>query len=353
MVRPVRPARRRTSPGHPSREGAARTGRPRRRASSQHGRRRNPGRAAERAVSSSPPCQRSRRSAAPARRSARRRRPGARRRDRAMRRRGRAPFGPGLPAQGTISPGATRAMGVTQERPSRRETGGFVGDSPQFVKLGCCPQRSLSTSLHPAAGGGARRQPPRWRSRTASSDNSAFRTCSPPSRRSLRSPPLLGASAWTPAPRALRNRQLSDDAALHFPLRRGRCSGRCSERWTPPITPRRCVIRPNDSNHNPSHTIARGADASERRPRWTDRGPRKSRETINAPRVMPGATPRKPDDLLAQLVFLRHTCRAGSLRASCIPAGRTATPPHRLTWWRPGHAGGRSRHRRAASRRPR
>ncbi len=34
MVRPVRPARRRTSPGHPSRVGAARTGRPRRRASS-------------------------------------------------------------------------------------------------------------------------------------------------------------------------------------------------------------------------------------------------------------------------------------------------------------------------------
>ena len=90
--------RRRTSSSHPSGDGAARTGRPRRRAvrPSRRGRRRNPGRAAERAVNSGPrPCHRSRRSAAPARCSARRRRRGARRRHRAMRQRGRAPFGEG------------------------------------------------------------------------------------------------------------------------------------------------------------------------------------------------------------------------------------------------------------------
>ena len=145
--------------------------------------------------------------------------------------------------------------------------------------------------MHPAAGGGARRQPPRWRSRTASSDNSAFRTCSPPSRRSLRSPPLLGASAWTPAPRALRNGQLSDDAALHFPLRRGRCSGRCSERWTLPITPRRCVIRPNDSNHNPSHHRPRRRRIGTPAPLDPIAlSPQEPRDH-NAPRVMPGATP--------------------------------------------------------------
>ena len=36
--------------------------------------------------------------------------------------------------------------------------------------------------------------------------------------------------------------------------------------------------------------------------------------------------PRKPDGLRAQLVFLRHTCRAGSLQASSIPSGRNCRP---------------------------
>ena len=78
----------------------------------------------------SPPCHRSRQSAAPARRLARRRRPGARRRDRAMRRRSRCSVRAWPSRQGTISPGATRAIGVPQERPLPRETGGFVGVAP-------------------------------------------------------------------------------------------------------------------------------------------------------------------------------------------------------------------------------
>ncbi len=133
MVQAVRPVRRRTSPVHPPGEGAARTGRPRRRASSPQSARTAPQSKPCRRTRSqlwSPPCHRSRQSAAPARRLARRRRPGARRRDRAMRRRSRCSVRAWPSRQGTISPGATRAIGVPQERPLRRETGGFVGVAP-------------------------------------------------------------------------------------------------------------------------------------------------------------------------------------------------------------------------------
>ena len=216
------------------------------------------------------------------------------------------------------------AMGVIREHPLRRRTAGFRGDSPRFVKLGCSPSAVPADLMHPAVGGGARRQPPRWRPRTASSDNSAFRTCSPPSRRSLRSPPLRGASAWTPAPRVLRNGQLSDDAALHFPPRRGRCAaGASGAGRSHYAAPERDSTQRLESQ--PSHTLACGTATAKRRFRWTDRAHRKSRKTIMRRALCP-ERPRKPDGLLAQRVFLRHTCRAGSLRASGIPSGRTIAP---------------------------
>ena len=89
-----------------------------------------------------------------------------------------------------------------------------------------------------------------------------------------------------------------------------------------PFAPRRNVIRPNDSNHNPAHTMARGAAASERWPRWADRGPQHEPRDHNAPRVMPGATPTKPS------VSRRNGC------SSVTPTARVAPgwilPPGRV-----------------------
>ena len=100
---------------------------------------------------------------------------------------------------------------------------------------------------------------------------------------------------------------------------------RCSERCTP-FAPRRNVIRPHDSNHNRSHTVSRGTAASERRPVGPIALSSKSRETTKCAASDARSDPPKTCGFLAQSVFLRHTCRAGSLRASCIPSGSDERP---------------------------
>ncbi len=92
-----------------------------------------------------------------------------------------------------------------------------------------------------------------------------------------------------------------------------------------PIAPRRNVIRPSDSNHNPSHTMARPAAASKRRPRWTDRAPSKSRETIMRRELCP----ERPYENLrfsgAMGVPPSHPPR-GSLPAGFLRPGRGEEP---------------------------
>ena len=75
------------------------------------------------------------------------------------------------------------------------------------------------------------------------------------------------------------------------------------------FAPHRAVTRPKDGNHNPSHTMAWGACVSERRPGWAVRASSEGGATTIAPRVVPGATPRKPS------VFWPNRC------SSVTPAG--------------------------------
>ncbi len=88
-----------------------------------------------------------------------------------------------------------------------------------------------------------------------------------------------------------------------------------------PIVPRRPVIRSTSSNHNPNHTIARGADASERRHRWADRVPSKSRETIIRRKLCPERPPRNLRFRGAMGVPPSHPPR-GSLPAGFFLPGR-------------------------------
>ena len=81
-----------------------------------------------------------------------------------------------------------------------------------------------------------------------------------------------------------------------------------------PITPHRSVIRPQDSNHNPSHTAAVVPRPRKAPVCWIDRPPRQERPATRCAGRDAGSDPHETFGFAAQWVFLRHTHRAGRSR---------------------------------------
>ena len=131
-------------------------------------------------------------------------------------------------------------------------------------------------------GGARHRRPlptPRWQPRTASSDNSSFRTCSAASRRSLRFAPASRGSGLDAGSARAPQRAIVRRCPTPLPSTARTILGRCSQRWTP-----HCAAPERDSTQRlesqPQSHHRREAAASERRPRWTDGAPCESRESV-------------------------------------------------------------------------
>ena len=112
---------------------------------------------------------------------------------------------------------------------------------------------------------------PRWRPRTASSDSSSFRTCSPPSRRSLR---------FAPSPRSSGLDAVSARAPPRATVRRRRTPIPCGEddlAQRCPTSHAHCAAVDRDSTHRlespPRSHHPAAPTASKPRPTWTEAAP--------------------------------------------------------------------------------